>query len=90
MTREIIAILRGIRPDEAEQVTEALLKAGITKIEVPLNSPDPFSSIKAVMYLALELASSLCHPHEGLLKKSVAAACACLLSTAQKTLLLMC
>ena len=54
MTREIIAILRGIRPDEAEAVTEALLKAGITKIEVPLNSPDPFDSIARMRALAGE------------------------------------
>ncbi|MDE9449825.1 2-dehydro-3-deoxy-6-phosphogalactonate aldolase [Aliiroseovarius sp. Z3] len=45
MSREIIAILRGIQPDEAIAITDALIHAGITKIEVPLNSPNPFDSI---------------------------------------------
>ncbi len=45
MSREIIAILRGIEPDEAEPVLDVLIRAGITKIEVPLNSPRPFDSI---------------------------------------------
>jgi 2-dehydro-3-deoxyphosphogalactonate aldolase len=45
--RHLIAILRGIAPSEAVGVCEALAKAGITLIEVPLNSPRPFDSIRA-------------------------------------------
>lgn len=43
--RHIIAILRGITPPEAVPVCAALVEAGITLIEVPLNSPDAFTSI---------------------------------------------
>ena len=43
--RNLIAILRGITPEHAEAIGQVLLDAGIVKIEVPLNSPDPFASI---------------------------------------------
>lgn len=49
----LIAILRGIRPDEAVAIGEALTDAGIGILEVPLNSPDPLTSI-ARLAAALE------------------------------------
>ncbi|HYD98967.1 MAG TPA: 2-dehydro-3-deoxy-6-phosphogalactonate aldolase [Alphaproteobacteria bacterium] len=41
----LVAILRGLTPPEAEAVGAALVGAGVTLIEVPLNSPEPFDSI---------------------------------------------
>lgn len=46
--RPIIAILRGVTPAEAVPIGEALVAAGITALEVPLNSPDPYVSIGAL------------------------------------------
>jgi 2-dehydro-3-deoxyphosphogalactonate aldolase len=43
---KLIAILRGVRPDEAEAIGAALDAAGIAIIEVPLNSPQPIDSIR--------------------------------------------
>lgn len=41
----LIAIIRGVRPEEVEEIGGALYRAGIRVIEVPLNSPDPLESI---------------------------------------------
>ena len=45
-TTGLIAILRGITPEEIVAVGSALVDAGFTAIEVPLNSPRPFDSIE--------------------------------------------
>lgn len=47
-THGLIAILRGLRPDEARDIGLALHGAGIRLIEVPLNSPDPLTSIRVL------------------------------------------
>jgi 2-dehydro-3-deoxyphosphogalactonate aldolase len=41
----LVAILRGVLPERVVEVSEVLFDAGIRAIEVPLNSPDPFTSI---------------------------------------------
>lgn len=45
-TCPLVAILRGVRPDEIDAVGDALVDAGFTLIEVPLNSPEPLKSIE--------------------------------------------
>lgn len=44
----LVAILRGMKSDEAPAVLAALLSQGFALIEIPLNSPDPLASIKAM------------------------------------------
>lgn len=44
----LVAILRGIKPEEAEEIGRGLYDAGFRLIEVPLNSPDPFASIATI------------------------------------------
>lgn len=45
-TLPLVAILRGLKPDEAVEVGEALVEAGFLCLEVPLNSPQPLDSIR--------------------------------------------
>ena len=52
LKRNLVAILRGIRPEEIEGVVEVLVEAGFEAIEVPLNSPEPFASIEKARRLA--------------------------------------
>ena len=47
--RSLVAILRGVRPDEAEGIVAALIESGFDLIEVPLNSPRPFDSIERLV-----------------------------------------
>ncbi len=49
MTRPLIAILRGITPDEAVPICGALIEAGIDWVEVPMNSPEPVKSIEKMV-----------------------------------------
>lgn len=46
LKRPLVAILRGIGPDETPGIIDALLEAGFEAIEIPLNSPDPFRSVE--------------------------------------------
>ena len=51
LRRSLVAILRGIRPEEAEAVVSELMEAGFEAIEIPLNSPDAFTSIEKTVKL---------------------------------------
>ncbi|AWI56160.1 2-dehydro-3-deoxy-6-phosphogalactonate aldolase [Sinorhizobium fredii] len=52
MKYPLIAILRGLKPEETESVVGALIETGFTAIEIPLNSPDPFRSIETAVKMA--------------------------------------
>ncbi len=52
MKRPLIAILRGIKPEETESVVSALIENGLTAIEIPLNSPEAFKSIEIAAKMA--------------------------------------
>lgn len=45
----IVAIIRGVKPEEAVDVAKTMYEAGIRIVEVPLNSPDPFTSIRNIV-----------------------------------------
>src|SRR6478752_968416 len=52
MKRPLVAILRGVRPEEAGDIVSVLIDSGMTAIEIPLNSPDPFRSIEIAVKMA--------------------------------------
>lgn len=54
MKYPLIAILRGLKPGETEEVVGALIESGFTAIEIPLNSPEPFKSIEIAVKMAPE------------------------------------
>lgn len=54
MRHPLIAILRGLKPDETADVVGALIETGFTAIEIPLNSPEPFKSIEIAARMAPE------------------------------------
>jgi 2-dehydro-3-deoxyphosphogalactonate aldolase len=64
----LIAILRGVRPDEAEAISGAIVEAGFGAIEVPLNSPEPLASIARIALRFGERilvgAGTVLEPHE--------------------------
>jgi 2-dehydro-3-deoxyphosphogalactonate aldolase len=52
MKRPLIAILRGLKQEEAQAILSVLIENGFTAIEIPLNSPDPFRSIEIAVKMA--------------------------------------
>ncbi len=64
----LIAILRGVKPEEAEAIASVLVEAGFGAIEVPLNSPEPLASIARIALRfgdrILVGAGTVLEPHE--------------------------
>ena len=58
--QRLVAILRGVRPDEIEAQTEALIAAGFRALEIPLNSPDPLESVARAIETAERIAPGEC------------------------------
>lgn len=56
LKRSMVAILRGLKPEETADTVSVLIEAGFEAIEIPLNSPDPFRSIR----IAVETAPDHC------------------------------
>jgi len=54
LKRSMVAILRGVKPDEIAGIGTALIEEGFEAIEIPLNSPDPFESIETLAKRAPE------------------------------------
>lgn len=52
LRRSLVAILRGVRPEEIEPIAVALIEEGFEALEIPLNSPEPFVSIGKAARLA--------------------------------------
>jgi 2-dehydro-3-deoxyphosphogalactonate aldolase len=64
----LVAIIRGVTPGEAKAIAGALYEGGIRIIEVPLNSPQPFESIRTIADAygdrALVGAGTVLHPDD--------------------------
>jgi 2-dehydro-3-deoxyphosphogalactonate aldolase len=52
MKRPLVAILRGVKPEETADIVSALVDNAMTAIEIPLNSPEPFRSIEIAVKCA--------------------------------------
>jgi len=60
VNRKLVAILRGIRPEETRPIVTELIEAGFEAIEIPLNSPEPFRSLEIAVRTAEETSSRPC------------------------------